>query len=91
MNRTLMEKARNMLSGVRLAQEFQPEVVDTTCYLVNRLLSTALVDKNPWEAWVGQRPFLTHLRVIGCDAFMYVPEEKINMINKKLEKCILIR
>jgi hypothetical protein len=36
MNRTLMEKARSMLSGVGLGHEFWVEAVDIACYLVNR-------------------------------------------------------
>ena len=35
MNRTLMEKARSMLSGIGLGQEFWAEAVETACYLVN--------------------------------------------------------
>jgi transposase InsO family protein len=35
MNKMLMERARSMLSGVRLGQEFWAEAVDTACYLVN--------------------------------------------------------
>eukprot|EP00253_Pinus_taeda_P028523 PITA_28523 len=31
-----MERARNMLNGAGLGQEFWAEVVDTACYLVNR-------------------------------------------------------
>ena len=49
MNKTLMERARSMLSGARLGQEFWAEVVDTTCYLVNRSPSSALEDKTPQE------------------------------------------
>ena len=36
MNMTLMEKARCMLSGARIGQEFWVEAVGTACYLVNR-------------------------------------------------------
>eukprot|EP00253_Pinus_taeda_P002027 PITA_02027 len=35
MNKTLMDRARSMLSGVELGHEFWAEAVDTTCYLVN--------------------------------------------------------
>jgi hypothetical protein len=35
MKRTLMDKARNMLSGVGLTQELWVDAVDTTRYLVN--------------------------------------------------------
>eukprot|EP00253_Pinus_taeda_P015327 PITA_15327 len=49
MNNMLMERARSMLSGVELGQEFCVETVETTCYLVNRSPSSALEDKTPQE------------------------------------------
>eukprot|EP00253_Pinus_taeda_P022311 PITA_22311 len=75
MNKTLMERARSMLSGARLGQEFWAEAVDTACYLVNRLPSSALEDKTPQEVWTGKKPSLSHLRVFGCDAYVNVPKE----------------
>eukprot|EP00253_Pinus_taeda_P009596 PITA_09596 len=51
MNKTLMERARSMLSGAELGQEFWAEAVDTACYLVNRSPSSALEDKTPQEVW----------------------------------------
>jgi len=47
MNKTLMERARSMLSGVGLGHEFWAEVVETACYLVNRSPSSAWEDKTP--------------------------------------------
>ena len=40
MNNTLMERARSMLIGVGLGQELWAEAMETTCYLVNRSLSS---------------------------------------------------
>eukprot|EP00253_Pinus_taeda_P016666 PITA_16666 len=51
MNKTLMERARSMLSGAELAQKFWVEVVDTACYLVNMSPSSELEDKTPQEVW----------------------------------------
>eukprot|EP00253_Pinus_taeda_P030474 PITA_30474 len=62
MDKTLMERARSMLSGAGLGQEFWAEAVDTACYLVNRLPSSALEDKTPQEVWTGKKPSLSHLR-----------------------------
>ena len=73
MNETLMERARSILSGVGLGQEFWVEAVDTTCYLVNMSPSSALEDKTPQEAWIGKKPSLSCLRVFGCDAYVHVP------------------
>eukprot|EP00253_Pinus_taeda_P035892 PITA_35892 len=75
MNKTLMERARSILSGAGLGQEFWAEAVDTACYLVNRSPSSALEDKTPQEVWPGKKPSLSHLRVFGCDAYVHVPKE----------------
>ena len=53
MNRSLMEKARSMLSGAGLGQEFWALAIDTTRYLKNRSPTSALVDKIPYEVWSG--------------------------------------
>jgi hypothetical protein len=90
MNRTLMEKARCMLSGVGIGQEFWAEAVGTACYLVNRSPSSALGDKTPQEVWTGKEPSLTHLKVFGCDAYVHVPKENRSKLDKKVEKCIFI-
>eukprot|EP00253_Pinus_taeda_P025635 PITA_25635 len=90
MNKTLMERERSMLSGVRLGQEFWAEAVETACYLVNRSPSSALEDKTPQEVWTSKKPSLSHLRVFECDAYVHVPKEKQTKLDSKSEKCIFI-
>ena len=90
MNRTLMEKARSMLSGTGLGQEFWAEVVETAYYLVNRSPSSALEDKTPHEVWNGKKPSISHLRVFGCDAYVHVPKYKRTKLDNKFERCIFI-
>ena len=50
-NRTLMEKARCILS----------EAINTTFYIVNSSLTSSLVNKNTYGAWVGKNSSLAHL------------------------------
>jgi transposase InsO family protein len=90
MNKTLMEKARCMLSGAGLGQEFWAEAVGTACYLVNRSPSSMLDDKTPQEVWTGKEPSLTHLKVFDYDAYVHVPKENTSKLDKKDEKCIFI-
>lgn len=90
MNRTLMEKARSMLSGAGLEQKFWAEAVATACYLINRSPTSALVDKTPMEAWSGHKPSLRHLQVFGCEAYAHVPKEKRTKLENKAVKCIFI-
>jgi len=90
MNRTLMEKARSMLSGASLEQKFWAEVVATTCYLVNRSPTSALVGKTPMEVWSGRKPSIRHLHVFGCEAYAHVAREKRSKLENKAVKCIFI-
>lgn len=49
MNRTLLEKARCMLSHAGLGKEFWAEAINTACHLVNRSPNTAFKCKTPEE------------------------------------------
>jgi hypothetical protein len=90
MKRTLMNKARSMLSGARLAQEFWMETFDTTKYLLNMFPPSMLVEMTPNKVWSGKKPSVSHLKVFGCDAFVHVPKEKRSKLEKKVVKCIFI-
>jgi len=85
-----MERERSMLSGARLGQEFWVEVVETSCYLVNRSPLSLLEDKTQQEVWTGKKPSLSHLRVFGCDACVHVAKDKRTKLDNKFEKCIFI-
>ena len=91
MNRTLMEKARSMLSGTELGKELWTETVETACYLVNGSPSLALEDKTPHEVWNGKKPSVSHMRVFGYDAYVHIPKEKRTNMNSKSKRCIFIR
>ena len=90
MNRSLMEKARSMRSGVGLGQEFWALAVDTACYLKNGSPTSALVDKTPYEVWSGQKPYVAHLIIFCCEAFVHVPKKKRSKLDNKAEKCIFV-
>ena len=90
MNRTLMEKSKSMLSDASLTHEYWEKSVNTTFYLVNRSSMSNLVNKTPYEAWVGKRPSIAHLRVSRRAKFMHIPKEKRKKLDNKSKKCCLI-
>ncbi|GJR00051.1 gag-pol polyprotein [Tanacetum coccineum] len=47
-------RARAMLATASLGKSFWAEVVNTTCYVINRLPSTAVELKTPMEMWTGK-------------------------------------
>jgi hypothetical protein len=47
-----------------------PEAVVAACYLLNRLLSRRLGGKSPLKVKHGCKPYVGHLRVYGCKAYV---------------------
>ena len=87
MNRTLLEKARCMLSNAGLSKDFWAEAVSTACFLVNRSPSTAIEFKTPEEVWSGKPANYSNLRIFGCSAYMHVSEGKLE---PRARKCIFL-
>ena len=75
-NRTIMEAARSMLHAASLPLSFWEHAVMTAVYLRNRSPTKALTDATPYEAWRGEKPDLSHLRVFGCRAYMHLDKTK---------------
>ncbi|KAG6527283.1 hypothetical protein ZIOFF_009380 [Zingiber officinale] len=65
-----MAMARSLLKGTHMPARFWGEVVRHAVYLLNRLPTKALGDRTPFEAWMGRKPHLAHLRVFGCVAYV---------------------
>lgn len=42
------------------------EAVRHAIYILNRLPTKALAEEIPYEAWLGTKPRLDHIRVFGC-------------------------
>nr|GEV89022.1 retrovirus-related Pol polyprotein from transposon TNT 1-94 [Tanacetum cinerariifolium] len=52
-NRTLQEMSRTMLNEQSLPQKFWCNVVDTSTYIINRILIRAIIEKTPYELLRG--------------------------------------
>ena len=57
------------------------EAVRHSVYVLNRLPTRALSSQTPYEAWTGNKPNLSHIRVFGCLTHMKIP----NIHTKKLD------
>jgi hypothetical protein len=79
MNRTLLERARCMLSNAGLwhRRDLWAEATSTACYLVNRSPHSALDFKVPEEIWSGNPVDYSNLRIFGCPAYAHVNDGKL--------------
>ncbi|GKD69807.1 putative ribonuclease H-like domain-containing protein, partial [Tanacetum coccineum] len=65
-NRTLIEAARTMLADSKLPITFWAEVVNTTCYVQNRVIIIKPHNKTPYELFRGRNPAMSFMRTFGC-------------------------
>jgi len=68
-------------------KDFWDEVINTTCYLVNRSPSTTFEFKTPFEVRFGWPTDYPNLRIFGCPAYAHVRDGKLEPSSKK---CIFI-
>ncbi|GJT58947.1 ribonuclease H-like domain-containing protein [Tanacetum coccineum] len=65
-NRTLIEAVWTMLADSKLPTTFWAEVVNTACYVQNRVLGTKPHNKTPYELFLGRKPALIFIKPFGC-------------------------
>ncbi|GJS03890.1 putative ribonuclease H-like domain-containing protein [Tanacetum coccineum] len=64
--RTLIEAARTMLADLKFLTTFWAEVVNTACYVQNKVLVIKPHNKTPYELFLGRKTALSFMRPFGC-------------------------
>ena len=90
MNRTLLERARSMLSNANLGQELWQEVVSTTFYLINQSHSMEIDCKISKEVWTDQSCDYSNLKIFGCESYALTPKNQRSKLDTRLKKCIFV-
>ncbi|GJR56094.1 putative ribonuclease H-like domain-containing protein [Tanacetum coccineum] len=84
-NRTLIEAARTMLADSKLPTIFWAEVVNTACYVQNRVLVVKPHNKTPYELFRGRTPSLSFMKPFGKAFRVY------NIRTRKVEENLHVR
>ncbi|GKF10469.1 retrovirus-related pol polyprotein from transposon TNT 1-94 [Tanacetum coccineum] len=79
-NLTVVEITRSML---------KTEGVATAVYLLNISPTKAVWNETPYEAWCGNKPLVSHLRVFGCICYALRITEK-HKLEDKSQKFIFV-
>lgn len=90
MNRSIVEKARTLLIDAGLGKEYWAEAVATAAYLLNRSPTRRLWNMTPYEAFKGEKPDLSHLRMFGCEAMAQIPKELRKKWDPKSQKLLMM-
>ena len=87
-NRTIMDKAESMRFTACLPNSFWEFAILHAARVYNWTPIRRLKWKTPHEALYKEKPDISHLRVFGCGAYVFIPEEKRQ--NKLLPKAELM-
>ena len=82
-NRTVAAMKRSFLKESGLPAFMWGEAVRHSIYVLNRLPTRALKGRTPYEAWNGEKPDLSHLRIFGCIAVMNIPAKHTRKLDDR--------
>lgn len=89
-NRDIIGVVRAMIHDWGLPLFLWVEACNTTVYLQNKSPHKSLGNLTPEEAFSGEKPQLTHLRIFGCVTYSQVPKEKRTKLDPTAEKGIFV-
>ncbi|GJY02212.1 putative ribonuclease H-like domain-containing protein, partial [Tanacetum coccineum] len=89
-NKTLIEAARTMLSDSLLPIPFWAEVVNTACYVQNRVLVTKPHNKTPYELLIGRTPIISFMRPFGCPVTILNTIDHLGKFDGKADEGFLV-
>ena len=89
-NRTMADDITAMLTEAKLPASFWGECAAAMVHVWNRLPTAALPQITPYEGWYKRKPDVSHLRVWGCTAYVYVQKDKRKSLEPHMEKCVFI-
>ncbi|GKA01299.1 retrovirus-related pol polyprotein from transposon TNT 1-94 [Tanacetum coccineum] len=89
-NRTLQEMSRTMLNEQLLPQKFWCNAVDTSTYILNRILIRVILEKTLYELLKGWKPTLDYFRVFSSKCFILNTKDHLTKFDPKSYKGIYL-
>ncbi|GKB76769.1 putative ribonuclease H-like domain-containing protein [Tanacetum coccineum] len=85
-NRTLIKAARTMLVDSRLPTTFRAEAVNTTCYVLNRVLVIKPHNKTPYELIRGRPPLIDFMKPFRCPVTILNTRHHLGKFDSKADE-----
>src|SRR6266540_5709751 len=89
-NRTMGDDISAMLYEAQLPPLLWGEALATQIHVWNCLPMSSLKGMTPYEAWFKQKPDVSHLRVWGCLAYVFIQKDKRRSLQPHMEKCVFM-
>nr|GEX77841.1 retrovirus-related Pol polyprotein from transposon TNT 1-94 [Tanacetum cinerariifolium] len=89
-NITLIKATRTVLADLLLPISFWAEVVNTACYVQNRVLVTKPYNKTPYELLLGRSPSIGFMRPFRCHVTILNTLDPLGKFNGKVDEGFLV-
>ena len=68
---------RTMLLESSLSKGFWAKVVNTACYIQNRIFLRPIIKKTPYELWKGRKSNISYFHIFGSEYFILNTKDKL--------------
>ncbi|KAB2595380.1 hypothetical protein D8674_030830 [Pyrus ussuriensis x Pyrus communis] len=89
-HRHVIETTITLLQHAYLPSEFWSFGCQTAVYLINRMPTTVLQNKSPFEALYGKLPIISHLKIFGCACFPFLSPYNASKLHPTTIKCVFL-
>jgi transposase InsO family protein len=89
-NRTMADDITAMLNESGLPASFWNEALAAMIHVWNRLPTSFLPSSTPHEEWYKKKPDVSHLRVFGCTAYVFIQKDQQKKLSSHAQKCIFV-
>ncbi|KAJ0868674.1 putative RNA-directed DNA polymerase [Helianthus annuus] len=89
-NRTILGTTRTMLKAKNVPAYMWGEAIRHATYVLNRVITRAVKNKTPYEAFKGVKPNVEHLKVFGCLAYNKVPKFKLDKLEDRSSRLVYL-
>ena len=86
-NRTLVETSRCMITNMDLPASWWTYAVTYAAYIRNRVPSSTLNNRSPYEIRFNKKPDMNHLRTFGSKAYVWIPDALRKKMDPKSQEC----
>lgn len=81
---------RTMINETNMAKHFWAEVVNTVCYIQNRISIRPILENTPYELWRNKKPNISYFHPFGCTCFIQNTKDHLNKFDSKARKCFML-
>jgi len=82
--------ARNTIYENNLAKHLWAEVVNTECYVQNRIYIRSILEKTTYELFKGRRPNISYFHQFGCTCYILNSKVYLKKFDAKAQRGIFL-